>query len=74
MCFSVTGRCTAKNQDLLLAELKQRLSLGNFHRFKRSSQCLESSVVTGSANRILDIQNHIKMWYVFHSQSGLFRD
>ena len=42
------------NQDLLL--VKQRLCFCNFRRFERSSQCLESIVVTGNANRILDIQ------------------
>ena len=43
------------NQDLLLADLKQRLSICNFRRFECSSQCLESIVVTGSANRILGV-------------------
>ena len=54
--FHSRGDVRQTKQDLLLAELKQRLSFCNFRRFERSSQCLESIVVTGSANRILDIQ------------------
>ena len=50
---------TANRPGLKLAAVKQRLCFCNFRRFERSSQCLESIIVTGNANRILDIQ----MWY-----------
>ena len=62
-----------RNQDLLLAAVKQHLCFCNFRRIERSSQCLESTVVTGNANRILDIQIDIQMWYFCHFQR-LFRN
>ena len=73
MCVEDSAGGTANTPDFMLAAVKQRLCFCHFRRFELSSQCLESIVVTGNANRILDIQIDIQMSYFFHSQI-LFRD
>ena len=68
--FGALAEGTSNRPGLKLAAVKQRLCFCNFRRFERSSQCQESIIVTGNANRILDIQIDIQMWYFFPELAG----